>query len=135
MAATNFTGDEKQKKLQQIYCSADFAEEIHNQLRSLSVINIFLSITAFLGNTLILVALRKESSLNLPSKLLLRSLAATDLCVGLGLAVFTSTVLLFLATQLSAKPDTKRFVLYTFEFKLTTTSTRPLFRGIAKLKQ
>ena len=83
MAATNFTGDEKQKKLQQIYCSADFAEEIHNQLRYLSVINILLSITAFLGNTLILVALRKESSLNLPSKLLLRSLAATDLCVGL----------------------------------------------------
>ena len=66
-----------------MYCSADFAEEIHDQLRYLSVINILLSITAFLGNTLILVALRKESSLNLPSKLLLRSLAATDLCVGL----------------------------------------------------
>jgi len=82
MAAANFTGDEKQKKLLEIYCSADFAEEIHSQLRYLSVINILLSITAFLGNALILVALRKESSLNPPSKLLLRSLAATDLCVG-----------------------------------------------------
>ena len=67
----------------EIYCSADFAEEIHSQLRYLSVINILLSITAFLGNSLILVALRKESSLNSPSKLLLQSLAATDLCVGL----------------------------------------------------
>ena len=65
-----------------MFCSADLARGIHNQLISLSVINIFLSITAFLGNTLILVALRKETSLHPPSKLLLRSLATTDLCVG-----------------------------------------------------
>ena len=39
--------------------------------------------TAFLGNVLILIALHKESSLHPPSKLLLRSLATTDLCVGL----------------------------------------------------
>ena len=83
MAATNFTGDKKLNKLLDIYCSADFAEEIHNQLRGLSVIDIFLSITAFLGNTLILAALHKESCLHPPSKLLLRTLAATDLCVGL----------------------------------------------------
>ena len=43
----------------------------------------FLSIASFLGNTLILVALSKESSLHPSSKLLLRSLAATDLCVGI----------------------------------------------------
>ncbi|CAH3136881.1 unnamed protein product, partial [Porites lobata] len=48
-----------------------------------SVLNIFLSITAFLGNTLILVALHKRTSLNKPSKLLLRNLAVTDLCVGI----------------------------------------------------
>ena len=42
-----------------------------------------MSITAFLGNTLILVALRKENSLHLPSKLLYRNLAVTDLCVGI----------------------------------------------------
>ena len=35
------------------------------------------------GNTLILVALHKESSLHPPSKLLFRQLAATDLCVGI----------------------------------------------------
>ena len=44
---------------------------------------ILLSITAFLTNSLILVALHKESSLHRPSKLLYRSLATTDLLVGL----------------------------------------------------
>ena len=43
---------------------------------------IFLTITASLGNSLILVALHKDSSLHPPSKLLLRSLSITDLCVG-----------------------------------------------------
>ena len=42
-----------------------------------------MSITAFLENSLILISLHKESSLHLPSKLLLRSLAITDLFVGL----------------------------------------------------
>ena len=46
-------------------------------------LNIFLSITATLGNALILVALRKESSLHPPTKLLFRCLAVTDICVGL----------------------------------------------------
>ena len=39
--------------------------------------------TATLGNILIFLALRKESLLHPPSRLLLRSLASTDLCVGL----------------------------------------------------
>ena len=45
--------------------------------------NIFLSITATLGNALILVALQKESTLHPPTKLLFRCLAVTDICVGL----------------------------------------------------
>ena len=49
----------------------------------LSSLNIFLSITATLGNALILLALRNVSSLHPPTKLLLRCLAMTDLCVGL----------------------------------------------------
>ena len=68
---------------QQLYCSADLTTGIHDQLTFISALNAFLSITAFLGNALILVALRKESSLHPPSKLLLRNLATTDLCVGL----------------------------------------------------
>ena len=49
----------------------------------ISGINVALSITATLGNALILVAFYKESSLNPPSKLFLRCLAFSDLCVGL----------------------------------------------------
>ena len=49
----------------------------------LASLNIFLSITASLGNALILVALRKETSLHPPTKLLFRCLALTDLFAGL----------------------------------------------------
>jgi len=51
-----------------------------------------------------------------------------------GLAVFTSTILLFLGVRLSMKTDPKRFV-YTFVSKLTTTLTKLMFSGIAELKQ
>jgi len=47
------------------------------------VLNIFFSITASVGNSLILVALHKETTLHPPTKLLFRCLAVTDLCVGL----------------------------------------------------
>ncbi|XP_078380002.1 melanocortin receptor 4-like [Oculina patagonica] len=56
--------------------------EIHHYI-FLSAFNISLSIAAFLGNVLILIALHKESSLHPPSKLMFRCLAITDLCVGL----------------------------------------------------
>ena len=49
----------------------------------LIALNIFLSVTATLGNVLILVALRKISCICPPTKLLFRCLAVTDLCVGL----------------------------------------------------
>ena len=49
----------------------------------LIALNIFLSISATLGNALILVALRNVSSIHPPTKLLFRCLAVTDLCVGL----------------------------------------------------
>ena len=46
-------------------------------------LNILLSITASLGNTLILIALRKVTPLHPPTKLLFQCLAITDLGVGL----------------------------------------------------
>ena len=46
-------------------------------------LNVFLSVIATIGNLLILVALRKVTSINPPTKLLLQCLAASDLCVGL----------------------------------------------------
>ena len=69
--------------IEQLYCSSDITAGIHGQLTFILALNAFLAITAFLGNALILVALRKESSLHPPSKLLLRCLATTDLCAGL----------------------------------------------------
>ena len=46
-------------------------------------LNVFLSISSTLANTLILVALHKVSSIYPPTKLFFRSLAISDLCVGL----------------------------------------------------
>ena len=85
MATANLSGNAKQKTVEQLFCPENLtaAAEIHSQLSFLSVLNIFLSVTSFLGNALILAALRKESSLHPPSKLLLRCLTTTDLCVGL----------------------------------------------------
>ena len=80
---TNFTEDENQKTFEEQSCSSEFTEGVHGELIFLSTINVFFSIAAFLGNTLILVALHKESSLHPPSKLLYRNLTVTDLCVGI----------------------------------------------------
>ena len=55
--------------------------ERHQQM-VISALNIPLSVTALLGNLLIIVALQKPSSLHPPSKLLLGCLASTDFCVG-----------------------------------------------------
>ena len=82
MAPENFTEDENHKTVQGLFCSAEF-RGVESELIFLSALNIFFSVTAFLGNTLILVALHKETSLHAPSKLLYRNLAITDLCVGI----------------------------------------------------
>ena len=83
MAIINLTEVGNNKLFKSQACSVEITGEIHSQLICLSVINSFLSITAFLGNTLILVALHKESSIHPPSKLLFRTLATTDLRVGI----------------------------------------------------
>ena len=84
MAITKLaTGEKRIAMFQQLRCSSTWARGIHEDLIYLSVFNIFLSIAAVLGNTLILMALRKVFSLHLPSKLLFRCLATTDLCDGL----------------------------------------------------
>ena len=83
MAQTNVTEDENQKTFTELFCSAYFVRGVDDELIFLSALNIFLSIAPFLGNTLILLALHKETSLHPPSKLLYRNLAITDLCVGI----------------------------------------------------
>ena len=84
LPVTNFTEDKNQKThVERLpFCWAEFIRGEDGVLIFVSAINIFLSISAFLGNTLILVALHKENSLHPPSKLLYRNLAITDLCVG-----------------------------------------------------
>ncbi|XP_073247105.1 melanocyte-stimulating hormone receptor-like [Porites lutea] len=83
MEMKNFTGGENPQTISELYCSVEFTGEVHGELVLLSVINTFLSITAFLGNTLILVALHKDTSIHPSSKLLYRNLPITDLCVGI----------------------------------------------------
>ena len=83
MAMRNFTVHRDGQWYEQRYCTAEVTAGIHFQLASISVINIFLSVTAFLGNILILVALQKASSLRTPSKVLFRCLAMSDLGVGI----------------------------------------------------
>ena len=80
---TNFTVDNSQKTISELRCKAEFTGKVHSELIFLSVLNTFLSITAFLENTLILAALHKDTSLHPPSKLLFRNLAITDLFVGI----------------------------------------------------
>ena len=78
MAITKLaTGEKRIAMFQQLRCSSTWARGIHEDLIYLSVFNIFLSIAAVLGNTLILMALRKVFSLHLPSKLLFRCLVST----------------------------------------------------------
>ena len=83
MMLTNFTEDENQRTYNHLFCSTELTGAVHYQLICLGVLNILLSITAFLGNALILFAFHKESSLHSPTKLLFRCLATSDFCVGI----------------------------------------------------
>ena len=84
IATTNSSEGGTQKDTYKVLaCSPSSVVGLQQQSIYFSAVNIFLSITAFLGNFLILVALNKETSLHPPSKLLYRCLATTDLLVGL----------------------------------------------------
>ena len=66
-----------------------------------SALNIFLSITASLGNALILVALHKVASIHPPTKLFFQCLAVTDLCVGLIVQPLYTAYFMFLTTNIN----------------------------------
>ena len=65
-----------------IHCSEKLIRGVQNHEIYFSVIYILLGIAAIVGNTLILIALHKETSLHRPSKVLLQNLVASDLCLG-----------------------------------------------------
>ena len=81
MSISNHTEGESQRVFE-VLCSTGSTAEISYQLTSLLVFNVIMIFITTVGNTLILVALNKVSSLHPSSKLLFRNLAATDLCVG-----------------------------------------------------
>ena len=85
MSTTSFSSGRSHTKLfQELQCSPSLMGGLQQQqLICFLAVDILLSITAFAGNFLILVALHKESSLHPPSKLLHRCLATTDLLAGL----------------------------------------------------
>ena len=84
MSTTNFsTGRTQTKTFEELLCSPSLVSRLQQESLSFAALNILLSITAFAGNSLILITLHKESSLHPPSKLFYRCLATTDLLVGL----------------------------------------------------
>ena len=110
MAATNFSGDEFKKQIipvLQLHCLPGFTSGKYGQFTFISVLNSILSITAFFGNALVLIALRKESSLHPPSKVLLRNLVTTDLFVGL---ISQPLYVAFLVTVVNEHSNVCRYV-------------------------
>ena len=78
---TNLTQDGNCTTIQELYCARRYGSY---QKMFILAANIPLSVTAFLGNILIIAALQKVStSLHSASRFLFRCLAVTDLCVGL----------------------------------------------------
>ncbi|XP_068759652.1 melanocortin receptor 3-like [Montipora capricornis] len=66
-----------------VFCSEELNRGLHTQLICLSVVNIVIAFTTITANTVILIALPKVTSIHPPSKVLLRNLVISDLCVGI----------------------------------------------------
>lgn len=66
-----------------VFCLEELTRGLHKQLICFSVVNIVVAFTTITANTLILLALPKVTSIHPPSKVLLRNLVASDLCVGI----------------------------------------------------
>ena len=110
MAAANLSKDGQHGGLEQTFCWASLTAGTHGQLKFITVLNSFLTVTAVLGNTLILVALRRVSLLHPPSKLLLSNLATTDLCVGL---ISHPLLIIFLLAAMNESWDICRYSSFT----------------------
>ena len=82
MIYQNITENAEEKTYERLFCSQEITAGIRGYLIFISAFNVLLAICSSLGNILILIALHKESTLHAPSKLFLRSLAITDLLVG-----------------------------------------------------
>lgn len=79
-AGLDFIQESTCPRVEKVIQTAEFAAR---SSLAISFMNIPLAVAAFLGNIAILIALRKATSIQPPTKLLFRNLACTDLCVGL----------------------------------------------------
>ena len=82
-----------------IYCSEELTQGLDKHIVCLSVINTVLAITAVVGNTVVLIALHRETSLHRPSKALLRNLVTGDLCVSFAELALVGTWISILQEQ------------------------------------
>ena len=114
----NLTEDGNHTTHETFHCSVAISGR--QQSIFLSTLNILISIAAFLWNALIILALRKVSSLHSTSKLLFRCLAYTDLCVSLILQPLYITYLL----------STENFK-YCYFFEFITYMVAALFCGVS----
>lgn len=80
----------------------------------LSGLDICLSIAASLGNTLIIIALQKVSSIHPPTKLLFQNQAVMDLCVGLLVQpLHASTIIMAFTARVD--PNTEYYVVKAYQ--------------------
>lgn len=106
---------------QSLFCDAAYVDN----LRSTDIIlplalNILLAISAIVGNTLILAALCKVSSLHPPSKLLFRCLAIADILAGLVSQPLHVIYLVFFIKRDSQRTEICRYTAY---FMVATSTT------------
>ena len=83
--------------LEELICSTN--EDDKPAVIFLSAFNFVFSVIASTGNILILIALRRPSSLHPSSKVLLRCLATSDLCVGIILQPLVAILFVFVAKE------------------------------------
>ena len=95
------------------------------------VLNVLLTITAIVLNSVTIQALRKASSLSKPLRTLLLSLAFTDLGVGLLCHPFNITFLIkWLSQNMESYPSCAAYTAFTF---ITNSLSKASFFGIAAL--
>ena len=122
MAATNLSEDGQHGGLEETFCWASLTAGTHGQLKFITVLNSFLTVTAVLGNSLILIALRTVSLPHPPSKLLLSNLATTNLCVGL---ISHPLLIIFLFAAMNESWDICRYS------SVTGFIADPIFCGVS----
>ena len=81
----------------------------------LSGLDICLSIAASLGNTLIIIALQKVSSIHPPTKLLFQNQAVTDLCVGLIVQPLHASITIIMGSTARLDPNTENYVVTAYQ--------------------